>query len=873
MFISTFLGRSGRWAMGAALVAALVSGCGGGGGNDAPAAVNTPPVTTMLLSGMVEAGGSGADVSANTGGELILSGSSSADANGDALTYKWSITSKPATSALVLAADTAVKQTLVPDVAGIYVITLRVTDSKGAYSEKKVTILVRDNAAPVTNVVITAAYTGVTTTSPTQSLNAGAIVVLDARGSKDADGDVVTTSWTLLEKPSNSLAGLTVDGAVSRFVTDLPGLYKVRAHGVDERGAYSDTIYVFNVDNTAPQTVVVSSAVAPGAAGNGKLNVNSGYIVSLDGYGSYDMNGGALSMAWSVVSKPTGSNAVLSSATGYTSQIIPDLLGEYVVKMSATNSAGALSSYLTTITVNNRSPFATISTNAAPAAIQTGPAVRLPLNTAVTLRGAGSVDADGDTLTYAWSLTGKPAASAAALSATTGATVQMTTDLAGSYVVLLRVTDPSGAFSEKSMTFQAGTFSPVAVTDKSFATVLVGGTATVSGAMSFDDDSTALTYAWAVDSAPAGSGAAIAAPSSPALSFTPDLAGNYVLSLTVSDGVHSNIAYVTVRALSAFAANVELAFAPLESRYSKGLDKLVILATNPNTVKIVDSFTGLIKTVLLPFPGKSVSLSPNGKLAVVMQEGIVSLVDLEAGTLLHSTSTDQNYSEALVNNGAIVQLLGRSNYNSYGTGVAVIDGRTGVDLTSTLGSTSSSLYGNYRGVYSGLKNRTYLYASSSSGYMYYADIDALTGKVGNTGSSAYNYDYVSSIYLSENDDLLFTSSGAYYRTDTLVAAGRLSYTGMMQSLSHSAHNEETLVMSYVAGSYPDYNSKTYQSSYKRYVGALFQPDTDLTLPLIAGQQSYGIQIYHSSTGKQVALVQTVTSLSTGAGAKFYVLTR
>jgi hypothetical protein len=34
-----------------------------------------------------------------------------------------------------------------------------------------------------------------------------------------------------------------------------------------------------------------------------------------------------------------------------------------------------------------------------------------------------------------------------------------------------------------------------------------------------------------------------------------------------------------------------------------------------------------------------------------------------------------------------------------------------------------------------------------------------------------------------------------------------------------------------------------------------------------------IQIYHSATGKQFALVQTGSALQNGAGAKYYVMAR
>lgn len=867
------LSRRARLAGGIALAVALLTGCGGGGGsndtttNPPVVVTNTAPVSTMLLSGMVGPGVDGADATAGLTSELILSGSSSSDANGDALTYKWSIVSKPATSALALAADTSVKQVLRADVAGTYVLNLRVTDSKGAYSDKKVTILIQDNLAPVTNVVITATYTGVTSMAPTQSLHVGSAVVLDAKGSKDADGDLVTTTWTLLEKPAGSTARLTIDGAVSRFIADSAGLYKVRAHGIDPKGAYSETVYTFSADNQAPTTVVVASAIAPAAAAGHTITVPSGYVVSLEN-NTYDFGASTYASAtWKMISKPAGSSASLSASTGQLSQLTTDYLGDYVVELTATDKAGAISSVRTIISVKNYGPWAHMSSNVAPIATQSSTSIRLPLNSPVTLRGGASTDPDGDVLTYTWMMSGKPSGSTAAVSSTSGDTTQITADMAGTYTITLRVTDSKGAFSETSKTFTAGSYAPVAVVDKSFATVLLGNPAVATAAMSFDEDSGALSYSWAIDAAPAGSTAAIAAPSAAALSFTPDLAGDYLVSVTVSDGVNKSVAVLPVRALASMVANVELNFAPDQTRYSKGLDQLVILSTNPNALKMVDPFSGAVKTVILPTQGRALNLSPDGRLAVVLHENIVSLVDLNAGTLIRSSTTAFNFSEAFVTDSGIAQLLGRMNYNGSST-MAVIDARTGTDLTATLGMSGGGMYDEVLGVYSAKMNRAYL---SNSSYITSLAIDSTTGKV-SSAMGHYSYDAIGSLYLSENEDILFTSSGAMHRTDTLANAGKLSFTGTMQSLSHSAQTNETLVMPVVAGAWPDY-LPTYSSALKRYVGALFVADTDLTLPIISGQQSYGISIHHSANGRQVALVQTVTNVRNGAGVRYFVVVR
>jgi hypothetical protein len=59
----------------------------------------------------------------------------------------------------------------------------------------------------------------------------------------------------------------------------------------------------------------------------------------------------------------------------------------------------------------------------------------------VTLTGAGSTDANGDTLTYLWALTTRPTGSTASLSSTTVVSPTFVADVAGIYVASLIVND------------------------------------------------------------------------------------------------------------------------------------------------------------------------------------------------------------------------------------------------------------------------------------------------------------------------------------------------------------------------------------------------------------------------------------------------
>ena len=101
-------------------------------------------------------------------------------------------------------------------------------------------------------VLITATYSATPTTKPPQEISIGANILLDASTATDMDGDPVTTTWSLLEKPAASLANLTISGNNARFSADAPGTYRVLAHASDPLGAYSETIYFLDAQNRAP---------------------------------------------------------------------------------------------------------------------------------------------------------------------------------------------------------------------------------------------------------------------------------------------------------------------------------------------------------------------------------------------------------------------------------------------------------------------------------------------------------------------------------------------------------------------------------------------------------------------------------------------
>ena len=105
-------------------------------------------------------------------GTITLDGSTSSDANGDKLTYSWTLLSKPTDSNPGLAGATTAKPTFTADKAGLYVFSLVVNDGKLERAHVTETITAAAaNVAPVANA------------GPPQSVVTGASVTLDGRAS------------------------------------------------------------------------------------------------------------------------------------------------------------------------------------------------------------------------------------------------------------------------------------------------------------------------------------------------------------------------------------------------------------------------------------------------------------------------------------------------------------------------------------------------------------------------------------------------------------------------------------------------------------------------------------------------------------------
>lgn len=355
-----------------------------------------------------------------------------------------------------------------------------------------------------------------------QDASVGALVTLQGGASADPDGDALTFEWRPIASPGGTavmLAGRTT--AEASFTPTEAGVYEFELTVSDGMLAARDTVRVTVTTPNQPPTVDVGA----------DQSITLGATVTVVANAT-DPDGDPVSFSWSVESRPAGSTAALSSTTAATVMITPDLAGDYVLRVTVSDGRGGEATDSVKISATaqgqNRAPIA-----------NAGPDQNATTTVAVTLDGRGSSDPDGDPLTYTWSFVSVPQGSSATIMLSNITVATFTPDVPGTYVVQLMVSDGQLS-STDTVTITAAPFNHPPVVTLSLSvgsSILVGSGITASGTFT-DADDDPLTPTWSLD-APDGSGASLALNAGETqATFTADVPGEYVVTLSVTDGEH-----------------------------------------------------------------------------------------------------------------------------------------------------------------------------------------------------------------------------------------------------------------------------------------------------------------------------------------------
>lgn len=170
---------------------------------------------------------------------------------------------------------------------------------------------------------------------------------------------------------------------------------------------------------------------APSASAGSDITTSlAGEGIQLDGSGSTDPDGDALSYGWTITAQPSGAGASLTDANTARPRLMTLAPGDYAIELTVNDGKGGSSRDTVNLTLTNDAPQLVID----PTPSQT--AVGLP----VTLDASGSSDSNGHPLSYTWALVSAPSGSL--LRETySGPAHTVEFDLAGTYTFELVIDD------------------------------------------------------------------------------------------------------------------------------------------------------------------------------------------------------------------------------------------------------------------------------------------------------------------------------------------------------------------------------------------------------------------------------------------------
>lgn len=295
---------------------------------------------------------------------------------------------------------------------------------------------------------------------------------------------------------------------------------------------------------------IVEDNNPPTADAGTNFELEVGETATLDGGNSSDSDGDELTYTWEFTSVPGGSSVNISNADSPIASFIPDAAGEYIITLTVEDPMGAQGTDdVQILAIANEPPVAVITDASGQPINNENGNNEINVNNVMQLHGTESTDPEGDELSYSWNLVSGPSEGTVTLVNSSSSVLSLSADFAGDYSIALTVDDGKGNTNTAEVLIKVlenPNEPPVAViTDDSGQSfsgenqnneIVLGNSLQLFGAESTDPEGDELTYSWAVTSSPEGSNPTLTNENTGALTFTPDITGDYTIALTVDDG-------------------------------------------------------------------------------------------------------------------------------------------------------------------------------------------------------------------------------------------------------------------------------------------------------------------------------------------------
>jgi hypothetical protein len=345
----------------------------------------------------------GADQVVDAGSQVVLDGTATRDANGDPISFSWTqIEGTP----VPLEGIDQERASFLPQVSGVYLFHLVAFDGELYGPADEVQVVVNAlNSVPTADA------------GENQTVLLGSTVTLDGLGSTDPEGDPLEYLWSQVEGPESVV--------LENPSTPDPWFTPMQA------GAYKFQLVVKDDEDFSPPDYVTVTAVdenhAPVALAAGEGFADIGDLVTLDGAGSYDLDGDPLTYQWT---QTGGVQVALEGADTAVANFHAASEGVFGFQLVVSDGELTSDPALVEVTVNggNQIPIA-----------DAGSLIKGLVGRDTCLDGSGSYDPDpGDTITYSWSQDQGPLVT---LHNPDTATPCFTATNTGKYVFVLRVSD------------------------------------------------------------------------------------------------------------------------------------------------------------------------------------------------------------------------------------------------------------------------------------------------------------------------------------------------------------------------------------------------------------------------------------------------